>query len=653
MKTYVLTSLLFLSTFFVIAQEQDPVIMMVNGKDIKKSEFDYIYNKNNNEDVIDQKTLGEYIELFKNFKLKVEEAESQGLDTTATFKEELAEYRSQLAKPYLADLIADEVLLRKEYKRMNELVQVAHILILFPRNMENNISQMLPTDTLETYTKIEQVYSLLNKGRDFGKLVAEYSDDLRTKENPVPGYLGWVSGMMLHPDLEEEVFATEMGKFSKPVRTNYGYHIIKVLDKKINPGQINAAHILIQFPENANEAQKTEVKNQIDEIYQKIQTGADFAELAREYSQDGSASRGGDLDWFGYGNMVKEFEEEAFALKDTGDISKPFASVFGYHIVKLLDKKPTGSFEEIKSEIESKYANGGFFNLIYQPTIKKLMTNNDFVRNKDSYELLLNSAQETFPANDLYLEKFASSDEVLFMINSRKISIADFILYLQSNIGSYYSLSTDFLNDKLACFEYDQLVKAEDATLENKYPEFRNLMQEYRDGILMFEISNKEVWNKASEDTEDLKRFFEMTKNEYRWDQPHYRGYVVLVKDEDTKKKIQKEIKKMKPEEAAEYMLENYRVGAVSYVKIEKGLFKKGDNEFVDEAIFKTGKANCPEDFKAFFVVGKVLKAPESYMDARGSVITNYQDYLETEWLKKLNEKYPVVIYEDALFIKK
>jgi len=654
MKTHLLTIVLLLFPILIFAQNNDPVIMTINGKSIKKSEFDSIYNKNNNEDVIEKKSLEEYIDLFKNFKLKVAEAEAQGLDTTASFRSELAEYRSQIAKPYQPVLAADESLLKKEYDRLNEFIQVSHILILFPREEGSNtiIPPMLPADTLETYKKANLVYSRLKKGEDFGKLVLEYTDDAQTKDKPVPGLLGWISGMMLHPILEDAAFSTEVGKFSEPIRANYGYHIVKILDKKSNPGKVRASHILIKFPEKADEAQKKEAQNKIDAVYQKVLAGEDFAELAREYSQDGSASIGGDLNWFEHGMMVPEFEDVTFALKEINDISKPFSTPFGYHIVKLTDRKALEPFEEKREEIASKFSSS-FFQLIHKQAIEDLKKEEGFTPNDKAYEALRKDALELFPTSDAYLKKYADSNETLFSIGDSKTTIAEFISYLQSNSRSNYYISVDFLNYKLGLFEYNQVIQFRDKSLEEKYPEFKSLMQEYYDGTLVFEISNKEVWNKASEDTEGLERFFAMNKDNFKWAEPHYKGYVILVRDTETKKKIQKETSKMQPEAAVDYMLENYKVGTVSYVKVEKGLFKKGDNAFVDEAIFKTGKAEYPENFEDFLLVGKTLKSPESYMDIRGQVVTEYQDYLEKEWLKKLNEKYPVVLYKDAIFTGK
>jgi len=652
MKTHLLSFVLFFFPVLIFAQNNDPVIMSVNGKDVKKSEFEYIYNKNNNAGIIDKKTFEEYIDLFKNFKLKVAEAEAQGIDTTDAFKSELADYRYQLANPYLPVPVVDESLLQKEYDRMEDLVQVAHIQVLFPRNTEAGSSlQLLPADTLETYKKISQAYSRLKKGEDFGKIASEYSEDIDSKDNQ--GNIGWISGMVLFPALEDAVFSLEVGQFSQPVRASYGYHIFKVLSKKPNPGKIKASHILIPFSADADEAQKEEALNQIEDIYKKIIVGADFAEMAREHSQDGSASRGGDLGWFGYGFMVPDFEDVAFGLQHVGEVSRPFASPYGYHIVKLSDRRILEPYEVKKQEIESMFSRGGFFIQLHRPSIENMKKENHFAKNGKAYESLMNAAIELYPMSDEYIGKFIDSNETLFSFGDKEISIAEFINYLLEKEYTSHTLSTDILSEKLEEFEYDRMVQFEDESLESKYPDFRNLMKEYRDGILMFEVTNKEVWSRASEDTEGLAQFFENNTDNYTWTEPHYKGYVVLVKDAATKKEIQKKTAKMTQEDAINYMLENYKVGSVSYVRVEKGLFKKGDNAFIDEVVFKTGKAELPESFGDFFVVGKTINAPESYMDVRGQAITDYQDYLEAEWLKKLNEKYPVVLYKDVIFTEK
>ena len=649
MKARFFSLVLLLSSAGILAQTNDPVIMTINGRNFKKSEFEYFYNKYNNEDVIDKRSLTEYIDLFKNLKLKVAEAEAQGMDTTSSFISELSGYRATEAKPYLEKLDINDEMLKKEYDRMKDLVEVSHILIAFPKTLKNDF-KLLPSDTLEAYNKAVQIRNRLLKGEIFEKIAEELSDDANTKNTDRPGYLGWFSGLMLNPPFEETAFNTPVGKMGELTRSNYGYHIIKINGKKGNPGQINAAHILITCPPDADSTQTNEALKKINDIYDQLAGGADFSTLAKENSKDsGTASKGGDLGWFGYGSMVKEFQDAAFGLQKAGDISKPFRTRFGYHIVKLLGAKPLEPFEDKRKDIENKLSSGGYFIPLHQQGIEALKKEYGFQKDDAGYQLLFSMANTVYPTDSLFYQSFENKDIPLFTIGNTGYTIDQFFAFMMKNAHSPYAISTDLLNDRLQWFEYNSLIEAENQSLESKYPEFKNLIQEYRDGILMFDISNREVWGRASEDTNGLAAFFAANKQKYTWNEPSFKGYVVLTKDAKNKKKMQKEIAGKKPEDAVQYLYDNYKVGAVSYVKIEKGLFKKGDNPFVDEGAFKSGVAQRPADFQDFFLIGEVLKAPESYMDIRGQVVTDYQNYLEDAWIKALNEKYKVTVYPDVI----
>ncbi|GHT74369.1 peptidyl-prolyl cis-trans isomerase [Bacteroidia bacterium] len=636
----------------LFAQTNDPVVMKINGKEIKKSEFDYIYNKNNTEEAIDKRSLDDYIVLFTNFKLRVAEAEAQGLDTTAAFHKELNEYRTQLAKPYLKDLAVDENQLQQAYDRSQDLAEVSVIFLAFPSIEKGGSFNLLPADTLEMYNKAVEIRNkALKKGADFDALVKEYSSDERTKQGDRPGYIGWVSGLYMAFPMEKAIYNTPVGKITDPVLTNQGYCLFKVLNKKPEPGRIHAAHILLMTSKEADTVQIFDTQAKLDEIYAKLNAGEDFGELAKEYSDDkGSAQRGGDLSWFKYGDMVPEFNDAVFAMTDTGSISRPVKTQYGYHIIKLLDKQSRVSLDEVRGQLETKFDKTGNYLLLHQPGINELKAENNYSLNAKAYQSLAEAANTLYPTDSAYIAKFADNKETLFSVNNQPVSIGDFVQYLQNNPKSYQNFSPEFLQDRFDQLVYQKLTEAENATLENKYPEFRNLMREYRDGILLFEVSNREVWEKASNDTVGLSKFFEANKPNYTWTDPHWKGYVVLAKDAETKKKMLKDIKKLTPDEAVKFLLDNYKVGDVSYVRIEKGLFTKGQNKFVDEQVFKTGKAELPDNYQDYFVLGKLLPTtPETYTDVRGLVVTDYQDYLEKEWLKKLNEKYPVVIYRDVL----
>jgi peptidyl-prolyl cis-trans isomerase SurA len=636
----------------VVAQVNDPVVMKINGKEVKKSEFEYIYNKNNNEEIIDKHSLDEYLVLFRNFKLKVAEAEAQGIDTTAAFHKELQEYRSQLAKPYL-ETEKKEALVSQAYDRANTWSEVSAILIPFSEEAKASVSRLTPADTLAAYRKALEVREkALKKGADFAALVKEYTADERSKQGDRPGYMGWFSGLNLIPALEMPLYTTGIGKVSMPVRTGGGYYLLKVHNKKTNPGEVHAAHILLKTPAETDALQAPDAETKWTEIYQKLKDGVDFGDLAKEYSDDpGSAANGGDLSWFQFGKMVPEFNEAVFAMTDTGSVSQPVQSPFGYHIIKLLGKRPGASFDDLRSQIETKMERTGNFADLHQPGIDQLKAAYGYSINQNTYRSLVEAANSQYPADSAFIARFENNTETLFTLANQPVTVADFMTYLKNNPQSYFNLSTEVLTEKLDQLIYQQLIDTEEKNLDGKYPEFRNLMQEYRDGILLFEVSNREVWDKASNDTIGLTAYFEANKSKYTWNEPHWKGYVVFVKDAKAKARMQKEIAKMTSDDAARYLLEKYNTADSIQIKVEKGLFTQGQNKYVDELIFKTGKpTELPKEYADFFLLGKYLPdTPESYTDVRGLVVTDYQDYLEQEWLEQLNRKYPVIIYKDVI----
>jgi hypothetical protein len=285
-----------------------------------------------------------------------------------------------------------------------------------------------------------------------------------------------------------------------------------------------------------------------------------------------------------------------------------------------------------------------------KPAIERMKREYGFALNQPVYNKLVEAARTINPTDEEFYNLFENDTDVIFVLGDQHYTVADFVEFIKTNPDYFYMLSTESLDYKLNSFAYAKLRDVENRNLESKYPEFKHLVQEYRDGILLFEVSNKEVWERSSTDVEGLTAYFEQNKAKYKWDELRYKGYVVLVKDAKQSKKMQKEVKDMNPDDAAQYLMEHYRVGDVSYVKLEKGLFLKGDNAYVDEQVFHSGKAVVPEDYETFFIIGKLLPDyPESYTDVRGAVITDYQDYLEKEWMEELNNKYPIVVYEDVL----
>lgn len=620
----------------VWAQQSDPVLMRINGKDITRSEFEYIYNKNNSNNEIDKKTLEEYVDLFVNFKLKVAAAEEAGLDTTAAFRKEFRGYRQQLAKNYLTDSSVDEANALLSYNRMKENLEAWHLLI----RLEKDAS---PEQVQDAYNRAERARQRVLNGESFEKVAREVSEDPSVQKNG--GYLGYFTAMQMVRPFEDAAYALQPGEISEPVRTDFGYHVIRVTDRRPDVGKVLVAHIYKFLPQGATPEKRAHIVAEMDSLYAVLQGGADFAELARKCSEDrGSAMRGGELPWIGTHQVVKEFEDIAFALQK-GEISKPFQSPGGIHIVKLIDRRQIEPFEEKKDEIMRRLNRMGEGNKGVAALIARLKKEYGYVLD----EAGLASAKEALARRaamkaDSTLTEVPKVDGVLFTLAGEKYPVQGFMDWAKDGASNVDELLNQYVDKEVLAYE--------DARLERKYPDFGHLMQEYRDGILLFEISNQQVWDRASKDEAGLEKFFKANKKNYAWDAPRYRGIILHCTSADTLKLAQKALKKCKlPEEEWGTMLRStFNNDSVTTMKMSKGLYAKGDNKYVDKLVFKTGSFEPMPQYPYTGVYGKLLKkGPETYKDVRGPVTADYQNYLEAAWVEELRAKYEVEVDRDVL----
>lgn len=639
MKQVFVTILTVLLAITVLsAQQSDPTLMTINGKHIPLSEFEYIYNKNNSNNVVDKKSLDEYVDLFVNFKLKVEEAITQGLDTTQAFKSEFGMYRNQLAEQYMTDEKEAERLLKEAYARKKEEVEVKHILVRIPETGT-------AADTLSAYNKIMKYYQRVQK-EDFEKVAREVSEDPSVAQNG--GYVGWVSAMRTPYSFENAAYNTPIGKVSKPVRTLIGYHLVKVINKKPSPGEVKVAHILLL--NNREEPSKNkDVKRRIDSIYNRILAGDDFGELAVKLSQDpGTASQKGELPWFGRGQMIPVFEKASFALKNNGDVSEPIMSQFGWHIIKLIDKKPLASFDELKTNLLNEVKHNERGQLINRSYIENLKRQYNFQENKKALNDFYRIADKCVVGDSLFKTEIQKLKAPLASFDGNNISQTELGNKL-INLPGFRGVKSDLITKSFESLVSERLKAYELTQLGRKHPDYRHLVQEYHDGILLFEVMNKEVWDKATKDTEGLTQYFEANKSDYAWDKPRYKGRVIHAKDKATLKAAKNIVKRAERDSVDKFL--NQRLNdSIRYVKIEKGLWTEGENEVVDAKIFKKAKYTPTSEYPYYFLSGKKLdKLPEEYEDVRGAVTADYQDYLEKNWISYLREKYPVIIDEKVL----
>lgn len=636
----VLFSIALLFSAFTAIYANDPVLMKINGKPVLKSEFEYIYNKNNSNNSLDKKTLDEYVDLFVNFKLKVEEAKTQGLDTTKSFINELSGYRSQLTKPYLTDAKVDESVLQEAYSRLKEDVEVSHILIRLQPNA-------LPADTLVAWKKINTIAKRIEK-EDFGKVAKEVSEDESAKENN--GYIGWISAFRTVYPFETMAYNTKPGTISKPVRTAFGYHIVKVQNRRESLGEILVAHIM-RFTEQGNDAKNKAAKISIDSIYERVKAGDDFGKLASALSDDkGSASKNGELPWFGTGRMIPEFENAAFALKNKGDVSVPIQSSYGWHIIKLIDRKGIETFENMKEDLQSKVKRDERASLGLKSFVSKLKKDYNFSVNNESLAAYYSLLDKKTLTDSIFKLEIAKLAKPIMTIADKTFTQTNFSNFLNANTYTDKTVASEIIDEKFAAFAEKELLAYEDGQLENKYDDFRFLMQEYHDGILLFEVSNNEVWEKASKDTEGLAKYFNEHKADYKWEKPHFKGRLISCKDKETFKAAKAIVKKSHNDSIDKYLRTRLN-DSIQHVKVEKNIYILGDNKQVDKLAFKSKAAvEADKDYPFVFASGKMLKSlPEDYTDVRGLVTADYQEYLEKAWIAKLRSKYPVEIDKKIL----
>lgn len=644
-KTLLFTIGLFVATHSAAQKNNDAVLMTIGGNKVTVSEFENVYHKNNIKSAaIDSKSLDEYIDLFVNFKLKVREAEELGLDTAKSFKDELAGYRKQLAQPYLTDKEVNEKLLQETYDRLKEDVRASHILV--------NISEpSFPKDTLEAYNKIMKIRARIMKGEDFNKVAKEkgISDDPSAVDNG--GDLGYFTSLQMVYPFESAAYNTKVGEVSMPIRSRYGYHIIKVTDRRKAQGEVHVAHIMIKTEADMTPTDSVNAYTKIKEIYEKLKGGAKFEDLAEQFSDDkSSASQGGELPWFGTGRMPIEFENTSFALKNKGDYSDIMKTKYGWHIIKLLDKRGLAPFEEMKPDLKAKVSNDSRSEAGRTSLIAKIKKEYNFKENLKARDEMYKVIDTTFFNGNWEISKAKGLTKPLFYFNDKVYTQTDFANYLASYQTQQPKTDVKIVIDELYNQFVDETAIAyEEANLDKKYPEFKALMQEYRDGILLFELTDDKVWSKAVKDTVGAKAFYEKNKTNYMWGERADASVYTMLKEE-TAKQVRALLKKKKAEKE---ILAEINKNSQLNLAVESRIFNKGENTYVDKS-WSSGISENLKDEKnnktIIVVVNKILPPePKSYQDAKGIVTADYQNYLEKEWIESLKKKYPVSIDKTIL----
>ena len=618
---------------FAAKKTDDPVLMTVNGKPVHKSEFEYLYHKNNTQQLQPQ-TVDEYMKMFVDYKLKVADAEANGLDTLKSFVDEFDKYRADLAKPYMTDSTVYNDLVREAYDHAANEVKVSHIMFAPAQNADEAKRQEALADS---------VRNVALGGADWNDLAARFSVDRGTSMNG--GSMGWLPAGRFPWPFEKASYDTPVGGISPVINSGFGYHIIRVDEKRPSRGEVRASHIL-RLTMNKSAEEQVLAKQQIDSIYNVLKGGANFAEVAKTASEDGSAQAGGDLGWFGSGMMVPEFETAAFSLP-TDSICEPFQTRFGWHIVKNTGHRPVKSLDELKPEIETMIQNSERGIQPEQAFLDKVMKEYDSKILPDGIERVKALIAKNAGGYDsVAIAALRVSDIPVLEINGKKLPVSKVMdhvaVTMDKTVDGGMVVINKALNDLLP---YETAAEYRD-NLADVNADYRNLVNEYRDGILLFDISNRRVWEAATKDKKGLEEYFKAHKDNYKWEKPKYKGFIVFAPNDSTataaRQYAEGLILELDPSTFAEKMRKEFG----RKIRVERIIAAQGDNPISDYLFFNgpapdTSKLSWPSFFG---YAGHLATQPEEAIDVRGAVTTDYQNALEAAWLDEIRKAYPVKI---------
>ena len=642
MKQVISISLFLFFSLSLVAKND--VIVKIGDKSFTKDEYEVIYRKNNTQlnDQSEVKTPQEYLDLFINYKLKVIAAEDRGMDTLKSFIDELEGYRKELAKPYLTDVTVTDSMVKQAYYRTVNDVKASHILLSVPKDAA-------PADTLKIYNKIIDIRNqFLNGEKTFGELAKEFSEDPSAAQNE--GNLGYFNAFNMVTPFENAAYTTPVGEVSMPVRTRFGYHLIYVTDLRKSQGEVKVAHIMKMFSNwrDVSDEEDAKFKSEADSIYQLLLNGADFAQLAADNSDDkGTKDNGGEMNWITGSFRVTEFTDAAFGLKEKGDFTAPVRSPYGWHIIKLIDRKPPKTFDELKNELTQKVKNDPERSKHSKESyLNKKKKEYGFVTygdNIESFKKFINQQGDTIknniPTNILELP--------LYKIADSTYTVKSFINMQYKTLANKDNMSANLALNALKTYDEKVVDQYVSSTLELKHPEFAQIMQEYRDGMLLFAIMQEEVWDKAVKDTLGLQQFYEQHQAKYLWDK-HFDGLLIHCNNEaaydSCKKMLDSGIKD------PEIIKEKINTNHTQQIKITSGKWEKGDNDKIDYFEFDGPKPDNIND-KLDFVEGKIVEAgaPKLLEEARGLYISDYQDQLEKNWIAQLKSEYKIEVNKKLL----
>lgn len=658
MRLFTILAVTFLSLPVIAQSKLDKkVLMTIGDQRVTVKEFTDVYNKNNlKDDVVEKKTVDEYLELFVNYRMKVMEAYEMKLDTNARFKKELNGYRKQLAKPYFTNDEVSEELIEEAYQRKLKDLRVAHVLITCDKHA-------LPADTLKAYNKAMDVRNKALRGEDFGELAVTYSQDPSARDTKATenrparkgnrGDLGYFTVFDMVYPFETGAYNTPEGEISMPVRSDFGYHVIKVLSVTDALGSINAAHIFLQLAPDATQEEEQAMKSKADNIYKEIMDsdGKGWNDAVAKYSDDrGTVARFGALSPFTVSRIVPEFIETIKQMQP-GEIAKPIRTNYGYHIIKYLGSSGVGSFEKERQAIAERVERDMRSKKSEEVVLQQIKNDYGFSSNNKNLSDFVATVDSTILKGSFVLSEDARPNNVLFSIGKSSFKVADFADYIkkQQAMQKYVTPQT-YAYQLYESFEKEKVMDYADAHLEERYPDFKALVQEYNDGILLFDLMDKEVWNKAVSDTTGLREFHKRNADKYMWDD-RVKACVITVNRPESLPKIKQYLDEGVPFDSLRSVIKR---DSVNFVSVRNAFYQHGDNQYVDQTEWKAGVRNeIPSTVDNSTVIVNIIELrkpePKTLGEARGLVTSDYQVELEQKWMDNLRKKYPVKIDNKVL----
>ena len=631
-----------------VSKEPD-YLFAIDDDRVPAEDFLYTLSKNqhlneNRNQLLSQEEFDQNFELFLNFKLKVKEAERQGMDQTEEFDNEFSIIKEDLKKPYLLENSIQEGELRKAYSRMQEVIKASHILIQFPPNAGHE-------DSIAVLRMAVNLKERAEGGEDFNQLALEYSDDPSVQNNQ--GDLGYFTALQMVYPFEDAAYGLQIGEISDPVATSFGYHIIKLHDRRPNPGQVRVSHILVRV-NPSSPISEDRAKRRIADIYTELQKGGQvWEEVVRRYSEDeGTKNSGGLMPWFGVGSIVPEFEEVAFSLINRFEVSPPVKTSFGFHIIRLEDTKPIDPYEEMEPLLKSKILRDSRSRLIRSQVLAMQKAKFEFRENGaliDSLEPIFNEYfTEGIEQLSHRLAELGMSDSTLMTIQDEPVAVQSFFDFIKADKAVVDAETTNMFDAWYIEFQGHTLDQVEEFDLMNNNSDYRMLVKEYREGILLFSLMNELVWQKALMDSLGQLEYYNSHLDRYQWPE-RVPGLIVKIEDESQLAKVRRFLQDKVYQKTLKPRLEDQFLNDYpSLFTLEEGVFLIEEHPVLSEVdIRKRTQEVVHQSQRYFLLLGEVIPAgPKLFQETRGKVIQDYQQHLDTELIRSLKEKHVIEINE-------